>query len=1292
MSKNGKRFLSLLLTAMLVFGGVGTLTAAAAPVINSASPAQTVVQSGASLSFSASTDTTVTRVAVINERDEETCFATVPTSNSGGVKQWSLTIPEFMDVGYRTLKLRATGSGTTDYALATVLVTGHRAAAPSGYTAITTAQQLSNIRNNLSGKYILMNDIDLASWGNWTPIGTFTGLLDGNGYAVKNMTVNLNVTSGNAFGGLIATLKGEVKNLGIVGGSIQATASNQAAAGGIAGTLESPGKIHGCYNRASVYTSSKYDYAGGIAGIVWDGTSISQCANTGNITAVSTSEFAYAGGMTGYVTLETAASTIRDCVNSGVIRAEASFTAYAGGIAGMMDGTASARLTTTNCHNWGAVSSTTPSATSGIMCGNGYFTLSNCYYLETTATRASAYNGSPIISNVSKLTDAQMRQQSSFANFDFSTIWQMPSGGYPVVRFIGAIHQPPTVSSYTITYNANGGSVSPASATVNAGSSVTTPTPTKSYTLTYNVNGGNSVSPSSKSVASTVNGWYTAASGGTKRANAGAAYTPTQTETIYAQWTNPTMGTLPTPTHSTSGYTFKGWFTASSGGTQVTSTTTMTANQTIYAQWNAPTTTYTITYNANGGSVSPTNATANAGSSVTTPTPTKSYTLTYNANGGNAVSPSSKSVACTVNGWYTATSGGTKRANAGAAYTPTQTETIYAQWANPTMGTLPTPTRSGYTFKGWFTASSGGTQVTSSTAMTANQTIYAQWNTSAAYLLSQNEIYSFTNSSSHFTNSSIQNRYVSNADFTKLSNYAKKYYGDTSRAQTSINNMQNYMRLGWSGSCYGMAMTAVLDKIGKIGMNENFDPGAASLWNVDRPITNMSVLSAINYYQISQSSGFTRGAYISKDNANWSASLQKLVSDAKAGKLIQFSYFYGNNQGHAIVIVGYKQNANGSHDLIAWNNWYTDFRSIVNVSSDYKNCVVEGTYVCYGIEFLSDFSILDRIDIDGPSNNMVVNTSSTNASVNTSEITLLSNNSATITNAAGQTLAFDAATGETSGTMDVLSSHMIVESTVDGTPAPVRFVFEVPDSNIYTLSAERDGVDVAITSNVMFAAASSAQADTVVIAKNEGVYVMGDGAMDYTASLSLNNSLCDMVTIEGEAIGNSSLNYKGGDVVADGVSGGAILTVFSNTVNVEEIDFSTAYNSVLVTKTNGNIDVRASTQGNGTYDVSVLASTFTVTLNPNGGSVNPASIVVTNGGTYSALPMPNRDGHSFNGWYTAASGGTKINPNSTVNLSGPQTLYAQWSAKGIFGTNAKWYGAWWHYLLFFLGFGWIWMW
>ena len=43
------------------------------------------------------------------------------------------------------------------------------------------------------------------------------------------------------------------------------------------------------------------------------------------------------------------------------------------------------------------------------------------------------------------------------------------------------------------------------------------------------------------------------------------------------------------------------------------------------------------------------------------------------------------------------------------------------------VGTLPTPTRSGYTYDGWFTAASGGTKVTASTKVTANVTFYAHW-------------------------------------------------------------------------------------------------------------------------------------------------------------------------------------------------------------------------------------------------------------------------------------------------------------------------------------------------------------------------------------------------------------------------------------------------------------------------------------------------------------------------------------------------------------------------------------
>ena len=72
--------------------------------------------------------------------------------------------------------------------------------------------------------------------------------------------------------------------------------------------------------------------------------------------------------------------------------------------------------------------------------------------------------------------------------------------------------------------------------------------------------------------------------------------------------------------------------------------------------------------------------------------------------------------------------------------------------------------------------------------------------------------------------------------------------------------------------------------------------------------------------------------------------------------------------------------------------------------------------------------------------------------------------------------------------------------------------------------------------------------------------------------------------------------------------------------------------------------------------------TYIVTFNPNGGNILPTSITVSNGGTYATLPTPTRNGHTFDGWYTAASGGTKVNLTDTVNLTGNITLYAHWTA------------------------------
>jgi len=160
-----------------------------------------------------------------------------------------------------------------------------------------------------------------------------------------------------------------------------------------------------------------------------------------------------------------------------------------------------------------------------------------------------------------------------------------------------------------------------------------------SYTVSLNGNGGmdmDSVSvtynstfpalPDSSRTGYTFKGWYTAEAGGTP-VREGDTVAITENTTLYAQWTannyrvsfdlNGAEGTaadsitvtyddmysgLPEETGSKRGHHFDGWYTAPDGGQKITATSVVkiTADMTLYARW-APNT-YTVQFNANGGS------------------------------------------------------------------------------------------------------------------------------------------------------------------------------------------------------------------------------------------------------------------------------------------------------------------------------------------------------------------------------------------------------------------------------------------------------------------------------------------------------------------------------------------------------------------------------------------------------------------------------------------------------------------------------------------------------------------
>lgn len=73
------------------------------------------------------------------------------------------------------------------------------------------------------------------------------------------------------------------------------------------------------------------------------------------------------------------------------------------------------------------------------------------------------------------------------------------------------------------------------------------------------------------------------------------------------------------------------------------------------------------------------------------------------------------------------------------------------------------------------------------------------------------------------------------------------------------------------------------------------------------------------------------------------------------------------------------------------------------------------------------------------------------------------------------------------------------------------------------------------------------------------------------------------------------------------------------------------------------------------------ANTYTVTFDANGGSVSPSGLTVTYNSTYGTLPEPTRVGYQFNGWYTAADGGSQVKADTKVSIVADQTLYAHWT-------------------------------
>lgn len=278
---------------------------------------------------------------------------------------------------------------------------------------ITNQEELALIYDFPECHFKLMNDIELE--GRWQSAGdtTFTGVFDGNGHIISNLTAY----EGSA---LFPNNKGNIKKL-------------------------------------TVATSDTGVY-GGIIAIFNYGT-ISQCKTSGKVSRYSN----FAGGIVG-----ANYGTVSQCVSKATVSSHSTSESYAGGIAGM----SKSGSKTDNCYFIGSVSGSGYSHSaywgtdiyyaelSGISCdhsiseekaninncyavpdfsGAGNYThkygvaygaaISNCFYDKTVSGVSSTSYGTP------KSTAAmKMKQTYINAGWDFENVWGISpniNDGYP---------------------------------------------------------------------------------------------------------------------------------------------------------------------------------------------------------------------------------------------------------------------------------------------------------------------------------------------------------------------------------------------------------------------------------------------------------------------------------------------------------------------------------------------------------------------------------------------------------------------------------------------------------------------------------------------------------------------------------------------------------------------------------------------------------------------------------------------------------------------------------------------
>jgi hypothetical protein len=304
---------------------------------------------------------------------------------------------------------------------------------------ISTVQDLIDVASNQNKYFKQINDISLVSIANWTPFTNFTGLYDGNNFKITNyastqgglfkvitggtakniiVEVTISVEWYSQIGGLVNTMdSGYLENIKVSGTVIANTVADRQYFGGVVGRTTVSGTTVSWKNSCFVGTVTGSRSVGGFIGNIYLTASnalslitIEDCYSIGNVTGFNPSSNNQVGGFVGafasnsYDPFHTRENHVSNCYAVGVVTSGKAADTTVGGFVGYR-----------------------------FQMGDFTWQSHDNFYDSTVSGLVDTKMATP-------KTTAQMKTQSTFTNWDFTTIpvWVMDTvnnSGYPNLKW-----------------------------------------------------------------------------------------------------------------------------------------------------------------------------------------------------------------------------------------------------------------------------------------------------------------------------------------------------------------------------------------------------------------------------------------------------------------------------------------------------------------------------------------------------------------------------------------------------------------------------------------------------------------------------------------------------------------------------------------------------------------------------------------------------------------------------------------------------------------------------------------